>query len=171
MDDSRPAAGGMTIRVFSPAEAPACAVMMSASEPWKTLGRSYEACLERMRDESKERYVAVGEDGAPDGLIIVDMQGPFPGYIQTVCVAPGKRSRGIGARLVAFAEERIFRESPNVFLCVSSFNSGARRLYAHLGYKVVGELTDYLVRGHSETLMRKSVGSLNEFRRRESECE
>ena len=99
------------------------------------------------------------------GFIIVNMQGPFPGYIQTVCVAAEERGRGLGARLVAFAEERIFRESPNVFLCVSSFNPGARRLYERLGYAVVGELTDYIVRGHSEILMRKSIGPLDEFRR------
>ncbi len=153
----------------TPAQADSCALMMSSSEPWKTLGRSYDACLARMRDETKERYAAVGEDGAPDGFIIVNMQGPFPGYIQTVCVAPEERGRGLGARLVAFAEERIFRESPNVFLCVSSFNPGARRLYERLRYGVVGELTDYLVKGHSEILMRKTVGSLDEFRRREWE--
>jgi [ribosomal protein S18]-alanine N-acetyltransferase len=160
----------MTIRpLSSEAEAEACARMMSSSEPWTTLGRSHEACLERMRDETKERWVAVEDDGSPKGFIIVNMQGPFPGYIQTVCVAAEERGRGLGARLVSFAEERIFRESPNVFLCVSSFNPAARRLYERLGYSVVGELTDYLVRGHSEILMRKSTGTLDEFRRREWE--
>jgi ribosomal-protein-alanine N-acetyltransferase len=148
-------------------EAEACARMMASSEPWKTLGRSYDACLARMRDETKERYVAVGEDGRALGFIVLNMQGAFVGYIQTVCVAEEVRGEGLGARLVRFAEERIHRESPNVFLCVSSFNEGARRLYERLGYSVVGELTDYLVRGHSEILMRKSLGSLDEFYRGE----
>jgi hypothetical protein len=39
----------------------------------------------------------------------------------------------------------------------------ARALYLRLGYEVVGELRDYLVRGHSEWLLRKSVGPLAEF--------
>lgn len=56
------------------------------------------------------------------------------------------------------------RESPSVFLCVSSFNAGAQGLYRRLGYTVVGELTDYLVRGHGEVLMRKSRGPWSEFR-------
>jgi len=148
-------------------EAHECARMMSSSEPWKTLGRGYEACLDRMRDESKERYVAFGKDGRALGFIVINMRGAFVGYIQTVCVAADMRGQGVGARLVRFAEERIHRDSPNVFICVSSFNEGARRLYERLGYQVVGELTDYLVRGHSEILMRKSIGSLDEFMRGE----
>jgi [ribosomal protein S18]-alanine N-acetyltransferase len=160
----------MPIRpLSSPADAEHCALMMSSSEPWKTLGRSYDACLARMRDETKERYVSSGEDGVPRGFIIVNMEGPFPGYIQTICVAPEERGKGLGAELVRFAEERIFRDSPNVFLCVSSFNPRARGLYERLGYAVVGALDDYLVRGHAEILMRKSIGSLDEFRRRDWE--
>ena len=74
-----------------------------------------------------------------------------------------ERGRDLGARLVAHAERRIFRDSPNVFLCVSTFNTGARRLYHRLGYAEVGELTDYLVRGHGEVLLRKSRGPWSEF--------
>ena len=54
------------------------------------------------------------------------------------------------------AEERIFRESPNVFLC--------RRLYERLGYTLVGELTDYIVAGHAELLYRKTIGPIGAFR-------
>jgi [ribosomal protein S18]-alanine N-acetyltransferase len=46
---------------------------------------------------------------------------------------------------------------------VSSFNQGARRLYERLGYNVVGELTDYIVEGHSEILLRKTVGPMATF--------
>jgi ribosomal protein S18 acetylase RimI-like enzyme len=46
--------------------------------------------------------------------------------------------------------------------CVSSFNHGARRLYERLGYHVVGELTDYIVEGYSEILLRKTRGPLTE---------
>jgi ribosomal protein S18 acetylase RimI-like enzyme len=145
-----------------PAEAAACAGLMAASEPWVTLGRSYEACLRIVADPSREVTVAE-QAGAVAGFVIVCMTGAFVGYIQTVCVAPAGRGRGLGSRLVAHAEERIFRESPNVFLCVSSFNPDARRLYRRLGYAVVGELADYLVRGHSEVLMRKSRGPWSEF--------
>ena len=80
----------------------------------------------------------------------------------------GKESYGafaFGTALLAFAEERIFRDGPNVFICVSSFNAGARRLYERFGYSLVGELTDYLVPGHSEHLLRKTIAPIGSFRR------
>ena len=149
------------------AEAEACARMMASSEPWITLGRGYDASLALLEDPEREVYVAVA-DGAPAGFIILVMRGAFVGYVQTVCVAPASRGGGLGTELVRFAESRIFRESPNVFLCVSSFNPGARRLYERLGYVLVGELTDYIVAGHSELLYRKSRGPLGTFTRSSS---
>jgi ribosomal protein S18 acetylase RimI-like enzyme len=61
-----------------------------------------------------------------------------------------------------FAVQRILRVAPKVFICVSSFNDRARSLYERLGYEVVGELKDFIVRGHSEWLLRKSIGPLAE---------
>jgi ribosomal protein S18 acetylase RimI-like enzyme len=94
------------------------------------------------------------------GFIIVMTHGALLGYIRILCVDPNTRGRGLGSRLIAFAEERIFREWPNAFLFVSSFNPRARALYERLGYEVVGELKDYIVRGASEILMRKTIGPL-----------
>lgn len=144
------------------AEAQWCARLMSSSEPWITLGRSYGDSLERMRNPDKERYVArLGSVLA--GFIVLNMQGAFVGYIQTICVSPEFRGRGIGTKLVEFAEKRIFAESPNVFLCVSSFNHEARRLYERLGYRMIGSLADYVVRDHAEFLLRKTIGPIAEF--------
>jgi ribosomal protein S18 acetylase RimI-like enzyme len=104
-------------------------------------------------------FVAMIGD-AVAGFVIVNLGGPLRGYVQTLGVLPEWRKQGIGAKLMAFAEERIFQEVPNVFLCVSSFNKEAQRFYARLGYEQVGELKDYVVRGHSEFLMRKTTGPL-----------
>jgi ribosomal protein S18 acetylase RimI-like enzyme len=145
-------------------EAEACAVMMATSEPWLTLRRGIDSCRRVVGDTTRERYVAL-RDGRLAGLLILNLQGAFVGYVQTVCVAEESRGHGIGRALVAFAEERIFREHANVFLCVSSFNAGARRLYERLGYALVGELTDYIVAGHSELLLRKTRGPLATYRR------
>jgi [ribosomal protein S18]-alanine N-acetyltransferase len=144
------------------AEARLCAEMMASSDPWRHFGRTFEQCLARLMNPSGERWVARA-NGIPQGFIILILQGAFVGYIQIVCVAANARNAGLGTQLVHFAEERIFREFPNVFLCVSSYNPGARALYERLGYKLVGELDDYLTRGESEFLMRKSVGPLAEF--------
>src|SRR5882757_2857700 len=150
-------------RLDGDGEARACAEMMASSDPWVFFGRTFEQCLARLTNLSGEVWVA-RQDGKPRGFVILLLQGAFVGYIQIVCVAADARGSGLGSRLVRFAEERIFRQFPNVFLCVSSINPRARQLYERLGYTLVGELDDYLVRGHSEFLMRKSAGPLAEFR-------
>lgn len=145
-----------------PDQVAACAEMMAKSEPWITLGRDYDASVATLTVPSKEVYIALTADEIV-GFIILNMQGAFVGYIQTVCVAPEWRGKGIGSQLIAFAEERIFSETSNVFMCVSSFNPAAQKLYQRLGYEVIGELQDYIVSGHSEILLRKSIAPLNDF--------
>ena len=144
------------------AEARACAALMAESEPWITLQRDFEGALRLVMDRTKEVYVArAGRELARH--VVVNMQGPFAGYIQALAVRPEWRNRRIGARLLGFAEERIFRESPNVFLCVSGFNTRAQTFYARLGYERIGELKDYVIAGESEILMRKSLGPKDSF--------
>lgn len=146
-------------------EVRACAEIMATSEPWVTLGRTREQAIRILSErEIQEVYVAVHE-GTIIGFLILVLKGAFIGYIRTVAVHPDWRSRGLGRRLIWFAEERSFRDSPNVFLCVSSFNPRARALYERLGYEAVGELRDYIIRGSSELIMRKTLGPYSEFRR------
>ncbi|HZI40365.1 MAG TPA: N-acetyltransferase [Gemmatimonadaceae bacterium] len=145
-------------------EVQACARIMASTEPWVTLRRDYDASLEILRDPSREVYVAVRAGSSEViGFLIVIMRGAFVGYVQTIAVHEAWRGRGLGSRLIAFAESRIFRESPNVFICASSFNERARALYDRLGYETVGELRDYVVRGHSEWLLRKSIAPLTDW--------
>lgn len=153
-------------RLQQSSDAQWCAHLMSSSEPWITLGRTYDESLKIISDPAKEVYLATME-GRLAGFVIINMQGAFIGYIQTICIAHESRGKGIGSALVSFAEERILGETPNVFLCVSSFNSDARRLYERLGYTVIGELNDYIVTGYSEILMRKSTGPLKDFKKKE----
>lgn len=141
------------------AEAEDCARMMAASEPWITLQRGYTDLLKAVQNPAREVYLAK-LDGEIAGLIMLNMQGAFTGYIQTICVSPEWQNQGIGRQLMVFAEKRIFDETPNVFLCVSSFNASAQKFYAGLGYEVIGELKDYLVAGYSEILLRKTIAPL-----------
>ena len=155
---------GLTIApLTSYADARECAHLMATSDPWITLGRGYEDSLRMVRDPTREVYVAKAQ-GELAGFLILSMTGPFVGYVQTVCVHPDHQRRGVGTVLVRFAEERIFRESPNVFLCVSTFNTDAQRLYERLGYSRVGEITNFVVAGAGEILLRKTLGPYSEFR-------
>ena len=148
-------------------EARACATIMATTDPWITLGRTFDRCLEAARDTALERYVAIA-NGEVVGFILVSMRGSFTGYIKSIAVREDWRGRGLGSALLAFAEARILRDSPNVFICVSSFNSGARALYERLGYETVGVLRDFIARGYDEQLLRKTIGPLTEFNRRDS---
>jgi ribosomal-protein-alanine N-acetyltransferase len=142
-------------------EIESCARMMAGLEPWITLRRDYEASVATLSDPVKEIYLAVVQDEIV-GFTIINMTGAFVGYIQTMCVAPAWRNQGIGSRLLGFVEKRILEDVPNIFICVSSFNPNAKRLYQRLGYEVIGELRDWIVSGHSEYLLRKTVSPLSE---------
>lgn len=149
-------------RLENAQEIETCAGMMASSEPWITLGRDYEASVKTLSIPSKEVYLAMIREQIA-GFTILNMQGGFVGYLQTLCVAPEWRNKGIGSQLMEFAEQRIFKETPNVFICVSSFNPRALKLYKRLGYEEIGELKDYIVPGHSEILLRKTIAPLSEF--------
>ena len=145
-------------------EAERCAQVMSSSEPWITLRRSYNDSFKILTDPSREIYLGVVQSQIA-GFVILNMKGAFVGYIQTVCIFPEWRNRGIGTKLLAFAEQRIFQDTPNAFMCVSSFNRDAQRLYERLGYQVVGELKDYIVPGYSEIMLRKTIAPLTEYKK------
>lgn len=101
-------------------ESDECAKQMSSSDPWITLGMDYERCLNSVSDTQKELYVAEKEHELA-GLLLLNMNGAFTGYVQSICVFPKFRGNGLGHDMLSFAENRIFSERKNVFLCVSSF--------------------------------------------------
>jgi ribosomal protein S18 acetylase RimI-like enzyme len=150
----------MDIRALSRnSEAEKCARMMASYDPWKRLGRGYEESLNIIKDKSREVYLTMLE-GQIGGFIVIEMKGSFIGYIKSICVKAGNRGEGIGTALIDFAEERILSETPNVFICVSDFNTRAMNFYLDRGYKVIGEIENYIIEGSSEILMRKTTGSL-----------
>ena len=74
----------------------------------------------------------------------------------SVAVTEAERGRGAGTALLDATEAR-YPKARYVFLCVSSFNTRARALYEKHGYRLVGELPDYVVDGFSELLMGKRL--------------
>jgi len=151
-------------RAHGESDASSAASIMAATDPWKRLGRRYDDTFRIVTDPGAEVFVAVTPDEEVVGLIVIRMMPVFKGYIQAVAVHDAWRNRGIGTMLVEFAEERIFRESPNVFLCCSSFNYDAMRLYHRLGYERIGEIRDFIVAGAGEILLRKTIGPMTTFK-------
>lgn len=156
-----PGDGLLEVRAANESDLEWCADLMLRSEPWITLKRSRDEADRIFATPAKECYLAWHAETRV-GFVLLDMGGGLPGYIQSVCVVPELRRRGIGTRLIRFAEERILGDAHNVFMCVSSFNGAAQRLYERLGYERVGDLRDYVIRGASEILLRKSRGPLED---------
>jgi ribosomal protein S18 acetylase RimI-like enzyme len=150
----------MEIRALSTdSEAEKCAEMMESYEPWKTLGRGYAESLDIIKDPSREVYLAL-VGGEILGFIILELKGAFIGYIKSICISTDYRGKGMGTSLMEFAERRILSETPNVFICVSDFNTRAMNFYLDRGYEVIGEIKNYIIEGSSEILLRKTTGPL-----------
>ncbi len=151
-------------RLSGAADASECAQLMVGSEPWITLQLPLEGAVVVLTDPAREVY-AIHDARGIAAFIILDMRGLVAGYVQTLCVRPDCRGQGLGSSLISWAEERIFRDSPNAFICVSSFNVAARRLYERLGYERVGVLRGFVVADHDELLLRKTRGPWADFRK------
>jgi [ribosomal protein S18]-alanine N-acetyltransferase len=135
-------------------DAKLCARLMSDSEPWITLKRDYQKSLNLFNNSSKEHYIVYLKKQFA-GFILLEMKGVFAGYIQSIAVVPKLQNKRIGKELLRFAEERIFKELENTFICVSSFNHDVKKMYLKYGYEIIGELKDFVVKGQSEILLRK----------------
>ena len=144
---------------IDPQNIPVCALMMAKSDPWITLGMNYDQCLKAFDGSLKEIYIIENEKEIA-GFVIIQIGGTFKGYIQTICIGEAYRGKGLGKKLLQFCEERILLISPNIFICVSSFNKGAIKLYDEFGFKKIGELENFVKEGLTELLLRKTFGPL-----------
>ena len=133
--------------------------MMSETDPWLKYGMDKDLCMKSFEGDCKEIYVLeMGNQLA--GFVILQVCGSFKGYIQTLCVSESLRGKGLGKKILQFCEARILKISPNIFICVSVFNERALKLYSEFGFRLVGELPDFVRSGHTELLLRKTFGQI-----------
>lgn len=142
-------------------EKKACAELMAGSEPWMTLGMSGDHIINTLNDPLNEVFVAFVKNEIA-GTFVIQTRGAFSGYLKSIAVKPEWRGKKLGEQMMAFIENEVFSTCANLFLCVSSFNAEAQLFYLKLGYDKIGELKDYLVKGHDEILMRKTIAPILE---------
>ena len=148
-------------RVSTDSEKKACAELMASSEPWTTLGISMDHIMDTLNDPLHEVHAAYIEEEIV-GTIVIHAPGSFSAYLKNITVKPEWRGQKLGEKMMEFIENEVFSTYKNLFLCVSSFNKDAQRFYRKMGYEKIGELKDYLVEGHDEILMRKSIAPIVE---------
>jgi ribosomal-protein-alanine N-acetyltransferase len=146
----------------SPTDFAVCAGIMAATNPWITLGIGYNDCLKAFDGSFREIFIMKNETEII-GFVIMQPQGTFKGYIQTLAIYKNYRGKGYGTQLLQFCEDRILTYSPNIFICVSSFNQGAIQLYTKFGFELIGELKDFIKPGFDELLLRKTVGPVTGY--------
>ncbi len=143
---------------LSEAEAQAVAAMLAASEPWATLRFSAAALAAYLtREDPALRRYLISVEGRPAGVICVRhpwLRGP---YIELLGMFPEQRGRGLGRRVLAWAEAEARREAKNLWLVVSSFNHQALGFYHSLGFSPIGTIPGLVSPGHDEILLRKAL--------------
>ena len=141
-----------------------CRRLVLASEPWITLGYG-EAEAEAIARSSAADNLIVARAGDRVVGFALSMPGVLLGeYLKLLAVESDRRAAGLGRRLMEELERRAFARWPNVYLCVSDFNTGARAFYRRIGYEEVGALRDLLLPGRGEILMRKTAGAWRGYR-------
>ncbi len=168
------ASSPVSIRRLREGDLTACARIIATDPLW----RRYRLTLPRARRTLRQVLAAVRRGGPAAretgefavahirgdvvGFIWFRLNGTFhhSGYVRWVGVALQARGRGVGRRLMAYAERKIFKTGPNVFLMVSEFNRPAQAFYRRLGYTEVGAVPDYIMRGITERLFRKTRGPI-----------
>jgi len=130
---------------------------LAGTDPWIRLGATLETCNQVCHDPEYLVFIAHIEN-VPCGAMILDPRGLAGSpYLKSIVVDAEYRGSGIGKRLLSFAEEYFRAYSRHFFLCVSSFNYRARRLYESIGFNKVGEFSDYIIDGESEILLYKRL--------------
>ena len=115
----------------------------------------------------KQAYVCIAGE-VLTGFIIFTPEPVFArgGYLRAIGVSPSMRRRGIGRKLLTFAEKETARFSPYLYLCVSTFNRAAQAFYHDWGYARAGKLVDLIVPGSSEYIYWKRLRPISQKTRR-----
>lgn len=149
------------VKVSTEKEKKACAEILASSETWITLGISMDYIMDILNDPLYEVFAARVKDEIV-GTMVIHTKGAFSGYLKSIGLKKEWRGQNIGMQMMEYIEKEIFKNYKNLFLCVSSFNVDAQLFYVKLGYEEIGVLKDYLVTGHDEILMRKTISPILE---------
>lgn len=140
-----------------------CARMMVATDPWKAIGRTLQEATLNFSTPEHSCYT-LNVNGQVEGFLVLILNGFLGGgFIKSIMVSDKFQGQGLGAKLLDFAEQEIFGQYANAYICVSSFNEGAKKLYLKRGFKIIANLEKLIVAEHDELLLRKTLGPTSSY--------
>ena len=78
-------------------------------------------------------------------------------YLELLAIYPTQQKQGLGKEIMLWFEKEVQQTSCNLWALVSSFNDKAQCFYEHIGFTEIGTITDFVVSGHDELLLRKII--------------
>ena len=131
---------------------------LAAIDPWARVGYSAQSFVGYLAahepNVARYRILLAAE---PVGVMVIRrvwLHGP---YLQLLGLLPDAQGRGAGEVSLRWYEAQAQGQDRNLWLCVSAFNTGARRFYAVHGFAESGVLDSLVFDGKDEILMRKRL--------------
>lgn len=131
---------------------------LAAIDPWARVGYGAESFVAFLSVSELDvaRYTIVSGT-EPVGVMVVRrvwLHGP---YLQLLGLVPEAHGRKIGDAAMRWYDAQARGTHRNLWLCVSAFNTGARRFYDRHGFTESGVLDSLVFDGQTELLMRKRL--------------
>ncbi|HZV21764.1 MAG TPA: GNAT family N-acetyltransferase [Hyphomicrobiales bacterium] len=151
--------GPILLRPLRPEHTALLANAMSAMPPWSVIGFPAERMVRAFTRvlPSVFRFEIIAED-KPAGMVAI--QNPFlhGPYLQVLAILPEFQGRKFGWRILEWMEGEARQEQARqLWLCVSTFNTGAQRFYRRFGFQEAAMLDKLASDGSDEILMRKRL--------------
>lgn len=149
---------GPAVLIDSPPHAEAIGAILAAIDPWQRNGRTAAEMAARFRDPDPgvARFAVMQGDAVIGGVII---RFPFlkGAYLETLGLAASARGSGIGAAIIDWMAREVDGRAQNLWLCVTEWNTAARRFYEANGFTEVAPLPGLVSDDQVEIFMRRQI--------------
>ena len=158
-EPERHALAGCQLRPLETGDCLPLAESLAAIDPWARLGYGAAALaryLER-HDPALTRFVIERGDSSAAGILALRhpwLRGP---YIELFAILPAHQGHGLGRSVMDWAADQAAQVAPNLWACVSDFNTAARAFYAANGFAEVAPLDGLVSPGQAEMLLRRRL--------------
>jgi GNAT superfamily N-acetyltransferase len=157
--DLRDARGrSLTLQPIDKPAATYLADAMASMAPWRTLQISAARLANAFAEGDDHLHQwAIRDGSACAGVVSIRSPWLYGPYLSLLAVLPGHQAGGIGAVILEWMEHEVRGTAPNIWACVSAFNSRAQKFYERHGFERTAMLDDLIRPGFAEVLIRKRL--------------